>query len=442
MANLNLLVVESSGKQKRRSSNAETVDFLSIKVGASGLEILENAVDGGFDFSGEKLTNIANGTQAGEALSYSQRGAALGVASLDAAGKVPVSQLPSAIMEYQGVYDAATNTPTLADFASGAAAGDKIGDVYRVTVGGTQDFGSGNITFVAGDYAILSAAGKWEKSDTTDEVASVNGFTGVVVIKTKDVEEDTNLYFTDDRAKDAAGASLVDSASIDFTYDGVLKTITAVILPAGISHDALADFVANEHVDHSSVSILTGANSGLSGGGDITASRSPIVAPSNAELVTASLDDEILVADASDSLALKKVTIQTIIDLAGAGAAKSYINDNAGAITAGQIVYIKANGNMDLALAGTAAIEDGQLAVVKDASIAATDPGAVFIKDGEILSGFTGLVIGKKLFVSRSVAGSYQQDLTGFVAGEMVYCLGRAISATEIVFDPEFEFEF
>lgn len=440
MANLDLLVVESSGKQKRRPSSSQTIDFLSIKVGASGLEILENS--GHFGFSAKKLTNVAAGGATGEVLIYDQRGAANGVASLDGGGKVPVSQLPSAIMEYQGVWNASTNSPALSDFVDGPAAGDSVGDVYRVGTAGSQDLGSGSISFEVGDYVILNSNGKWEKSDTTDAVASVNGFTGVVVLTTTDIAEGSNLYFTDERAQDAVGSILTDTASIDFTYNDAGDQISAVVLPAGVDHDQLMNFVADEHVDHSSVSIETQADSGLSGGGNITASRQLVIDPTNAPNVTAALDDVLLVADASDSDALKNVSIQSILDLAGAGSAKNFINDNAGAITAGQIVYIKTNGNMDLALAGTAAIADAQLAIVKDASIASTNAGSVYIKDGEILDGFSGLTIGAKLYVSRSVAGGYQQDLSGFVAGEMVYCLGRAISATEIVFDPEFEFEF
>jgi hypothetical protein len=41
---------------------------------------------------------------------------------------------------------------------------------------------------------------------------------------------------------------------------------------ADINHDALLNFVANEHIDHSSVSLSAG--NGLTGGGDITTSRS------------------------------------------------------------------------------------------------------------------------------------------------------------------------
>ena len=120
-------------------------------------------------------------------------------------------------------------------------------------------------------------------------------------------------------AQDAVGGALVDSSSIDFTYNDGANTITAVVLPAGVDHDSLQNFAANEHIDHSAVNINTAANSGLSGGGDITASRSLVIDPNNASLVTAALGDQILIADASDSNALKKVTVQTIVNLAGAG---------------------------------------------------------------------------------------------------------------------------
>jgi len=101
------------------------------------------------------------------------RAVANGVASLDSAGKVPLSQLPSSIMEYQGVWDASTNSPSLADGTGGT------GDVYRVSVAGTQDLGSGITDFEVGDYAIYNGS-TWEKSDTTDAVSAVAGLVGNV----------------------------------------------------------------------------------------------------------------------------------------------------------------------------------------------------------------------------------------------------------------------
>lgn len=72
-------------------------------------------------------------------------------------------------------------------------------------------------------------------------------------------------------AQDAVGSALVDSATIDFTYNDAANQITAGVIVAAVNHDALQNFVANEHIDHSNVSILAGT--GLQGGGNITADR-------------------------------------------------------------------------------------------------------------------------------------------------------------------------
>lgn len=213
-------------------------------------------------------------------------------------------------MEYKGLWDASTNTPTLSN-----GSGDN-GDVYHVSVGGSVDFGAGAIVFVAGDKVVYNgASGVYEKWDLTDAVSSVNGQTGAVVLDSDDVSEGvTNLYFLDERAQDAVGTILVDSSSIDFTYTDATPEITAVVLPAGVDHDALANFVANEHVDHSSVSIATAVDSGLTGGGDITATRnlSVDINGTTALGTTPASGDSFLVWDA-DASALKKVTYTEVL---------------------------------------------------------------------------------------------------------------------------------
>jgi hypothetical protein len=87
----------------------------------------------------------------------SEKGNANGYASLDSQGKVPISQLPSSIMEYKGTWNASTNTPTLAN-----GTGD-TGDVYICNVAGTVNFGAGPITFAVGDYVIYSGS-IWQRS--------------------------------------------------------------------------------------------------------------------------------------------------------------------------------------------------------------------------------------------------------------------------------------
>jgi hypothetical protein len=108
------------------------------------------------------------------------RGVANGTATLDSAGKVPYSQLPASIMSYQGTVNMSTGVPALAD-----GTGDQ-GDVYRVSVAGTRNLGSGSIAWGVGDYAIYNGS-TWEKSDSTDAVASVNGYTGTVTLAKSDV---------------------------------------------------------------------------------------------------------------------------------------------------------------------------------------------------------------------------------------------------------------
>lgn len=97
-------------------------------------------------------------------------------------------------------------------------------------------------------------------------VDSVNGQTGVVVIDTDDIAEGTNLYFTDERAQDAVGTILNDSSTIDFTYNDAGGTISAAVIPGGVDHDALLNFVANEHIDWTSTSSNLNTSGSVTGG--------------------------------------------------------------------------------------------------------------------------------------------------------------------------------
>ena len=84
-------------------------------------------------------------------------GGANGVATLDSNGKVPLSQLPASVVTYLGTWNAATNTPTLAN-----GTGD-VGDLYICNVAGTVNFGAGPITFAVGDWVIYNGS-EWQKS--------------------------------------------------------------------------------------------------------------------------------------------------------------------------------------------------------------------------------------------------------------------------------------
>jgi hypothetical protein len=121
-----------------------------------------------------------------------------GYASLDSNGKVPLVQINDALIgnvNFQGLWNASTNTPTL---ANPPASGTK-GHYYIVSTAGT--FAS--ISFEVGDW-IISDGTAWGKVDNTDAVSSVFGRTGNVTAtngdyNTSQVTENTNLYYTEAR---------------------------------------------------------------------------------------------------------------------------------------------------------------------------------------------------------------------------------------------------
>lgn len=176
---------------------------------------------------------------ANAAIPLTQKGAALGVATLDSGGKVPVAQLPNSVMEFKGNWDASSNTPTLADGTGNA------GDVYRVNVAGTQDLGSGPQVFVVGDYVVYDGA-IWDLSHGGgDAVNSVFGRTGVVVATSGDyttaqVTEDSGFkYFTDTRAKTAAVVNSLGGSQTDQAPS--VAAVNAAL--AGISTGGLTETI-------------------------------------------------------------------------------------------------------------------------------------------------------------------------------------------------------
>lgn len=103
-------------------------------------------------------------------------GIANGIASLGSDGKLSASQIPSSLtgaVVFKGTWNATTNTPTLAD-GSGTS-----GWQYAVSVGGTINLGSGNITFVAGDNVIYNGT-IWQRIPAST-VAAAGTLTGTTL---------------------------------------------------------------------------------------------------------------------------------------------------------------------------------------------------------------------------------------------------------------------
>jgi hypothetical protein len=82
-------------------------------------------------------------------------------------------------VEYQGTWNASTNTPTLT-----SSVGTQ-GFYYVVSVAGSTNL-NGITTWELGDWAIFNGS-TWQKVDNTDAVVSVNGYTGIVTLSATDV---------------------------------------------------------------------------------------------------------------------------------------------------------------------------------------------------------------------------------------------------------------
>lgn len=81
----------------------------------------------------------------------------------------------------------------------------------------------------------------------------------------------------------------------------------------GAYHDGFSDFVANEHVDHSTVSITTAANSGLAGGGDLTATRNFTLDLNNLAVASIATGDFLAFWDITATAATKKITFANLV---------------------------------------------------------------------------------------------------------------------------------
>ena len=169
--------------------------------------------------------------------------AANGIPQLDVNGKILVSQLPNSVMEYQGTWNAATNTPTLVN-----GTGNQ-GDVYLCNVAGTVNFGAGPIVFVVGDQVIYSGT-IWQRA---------SGATGTVT-SVAITESGDSLNIT--------GSPITTSGTINIGFNGTnlqyvngagnLTTFPTLITSIGLSMPS-AFSVANSPLTANGTLAVTGA---------------------------------------------------------------------------------------------------------------------------------------------------------------------------------------
>ena len=156
---------------------------LQVNQGGTGATTLTGYVKGAGTTALTASSTIPNTDITGlGTASTKDAGSANGVATLDAGGKVPVSELPAAVLgalSYQGTWNANTNNPTLT-----SSTGTK-GYYYVVSVAGNTNL-DGITDWLVGDWAVYNGT-IWQKVDNTETVTSVNGQTGAVVLTQSDI---------------------------------------------------------------------------------------------------------------------------------------------------------------------------------------------------------------------------------------------------------------
>lgn len=162
-------------------------------------------------------------------ISEDEKGVANGVATLDAEGRLPYSQLPESAMEFKGLWSASTNTPHLEDGVG------TNGDFYLCTEGGEVDFGSGLITFELNDRVIYEGnTDKWYRlnGSALTSVTSVNGKSGAVTLNYNDVNAlpNTTTHLSGDAptTRKVNGKTLESDITLSASDVGALSSDTTI----------------------------------------------------------------------------------------------------------------------------------------------------------------------------------------------------------------------
>lgn len=193
-------------------------------------------------------------------------GVAGGAASLNAEGKVPLSELSDAVLGqviYQGTWDAATNTPTL------PMVPENKGDYYVASSTGTFE----GIEYETGDW-IISNGTAWEKVNNTDAVRTVAGRKGDVVLNKSDVGLD-QVDNTSDVNKPVSTAQQSALDSVQSTLQTNIDT--------KVNQTEYDQFKADVEALDTGVSTVTGAGAITV---DSTNAANPVVGIDNATPTT------------------------------------------------------------------------------------------------------------------------------------------------------------
>ena len=183
----------------------------------------------------------------------------------------------------------------------------------------------------------------------------------------------------------SANTNLAGGTGITLTGDTLSTTDSEIV------HDNLSGFVANEHIDHSGVSVTAGT--GLTGGGTIASTRTLSVdINGTADLASPAVADELLISDADDSNTVKKADLASIVNLADHDAltnfvANEHVDHSSVSITTGTGL----SGGGDLTSTRTLSVDASQTQIT---AVGDLDGGSITSGFGNIDNGSSSIACG------------------------------------------------
>jgi hypothetical protein len=385
---------------------------LQVNQGGTGATTLTGYVKGAGTTALTASSTIPNTDITGlGTASTKDAGAANGVATLDAGGKVPVSELPAAVLgalSYQGTWNANTNTPTLT-----SSTGTK-GYYYVVSVAGNTNL-DGITDWLVGDWAVYNGT-VWQKVDNTETVTSVNGQVGAVVLTASDVgAQPAGTYVTSVSATSPVTSSggttpTIAMPAANGTTNGYLtstdwttfSTISSggVVGPASATDNAITRFdgTTGKLVQNSTVTLDDNGN--IINANSLGLDTTPATVPTT--VGTMSWDD----GDGVPIVALKGGNVNLQV---GTQELARVYNDSGTTLTKGQVVYISGSqGNrvaVRLARANVEATSFGTIGLVAETMTSGAE-GFIIVSGALYKLDTSGLIAGATVYVSPTTAGA------------------------------------
>ena len=310
------IILDSGTGEKRKAANEIGLSLFNNDVGfGTGSGDISAVIAGDGLTGGATIGDATLHVGAGTGISVAADSVAIANTGVSAGSYGGATQVPTFTVNAQGQLTAANQTTITIPSGNISDFEEAVEDV----VGGLITAGVNVVTTYDDAAGTLEIKVPFENID--DRVGTiVNGKNGVRAVYDDpnakvNVDLNLNTLSSADINTSSDSFAFIDQSDsnetkkesiADFTVAiaGTGLTATAGVIAAefsSIDHDQLQNFVANEHIDHSGVTLTAG--NGLTGGGDITASRSFAVDLTDTNIfTTTNTGDRAVLRDSSGNI--------------------------------------------------------------------------------------------------------------------------------------------